>query len=472
MEPCVIENQETRPATVDKAEFYNAITMWVENRRAEDALTREEIGGLDAFDRMDAQRKGLLIGLAQYYRTHKTADVAPGLMALGYHLSDNHDGACKMSQTRMARFLSRSRQTIKDGLERLNKEGLISFSGQNGRVSLVVPVIPKALACRNHVVWMLDAVESSMGEPVKATWQVEAGKRLAKRSNNTQQIAAPEVISGNTCQVALTGDESEPAKWPLQVYGKRETATCQGHLAGMEEIDDSNLSRPLGTSSLREVIYKIPPIVPHSGNAAPADEGSSLEADKPCEQAKTSNGRDASPEVSHDHGQPPAFALAPDPGKPARKKRAAKGDNSYTEEFESFFASYRAQAKERTGGKLQAFSAWKKLSAADREKAAKALPYYFAQCKKINRYEQQASTYLSVRGRTFDNYEEDISASQKVDTDRQLKAIFLDLNNKESKWTRQWWSSLASIPKELCDLAMATHGADCLNFHAPAARQC
>lgn len=448
MGQCITEARETRPATVDKGEFYTAITTWVENRRAADALTREEIGELDAFDRLDAQRKGLLIGLVQYYRTHKNADVAPGLMALGYHLSDNQDGACKISQTRMARLFSRSRQAVKDGLDRLDREGLISFNGQTGRVSMVVPVIPRALACRNHIVWMLDAVESAMGKPVNPAWQVENGKRLAKRSNNTRKIAAPEVISGNTCQGGLAGGESEPAKPGLQVYVKSEEATCQAALTGTNGDDASNLSTRLGTNSLIEKKQDISPLPLTGEGERETEKLPVLVLGEPILEEPI-----ATPATKA--AEQPQLTLIPDALRDAPPPKRAKAKNkapAYTDEFNAFWTRY-----ERKVGKAEAFKAWLRLSADDQGLATLAATAYFASRPSKAawgvdyQYALHASTFLNQR--RFDDYAAAAVAQSAAVEQEQIKAVALDIDRSQWKFGMKWWKTASDVPASIMERA-------------------
>ena len=144
-----------RPGSVAKAEYVEAIGAWIEDRA--DCLSRVEIGAMDAFDRIDAQRKSLILNLAHYYRKHPRSDVAPGVAAVITLMSDNDKGAATISQQRMADLFGRSRAAIAEAQARLRDDGIIVTS--RGRTAGSHPVIPRAVTkTYNHMAWMLDAV--------------------------------------------------------------------------------------------------------------------------------------------------------------------------------------------------------------------------------------------------------------------------------------------------------------------------
>lgn len=140
-----------------KEEYTAAIRMWCVDRSLSNALSREEIGAMRAFDRVDAQRKALLLNLSHYYRTHRQADVAPGVAAAIHLMSDNDKGAAQISQKALGDFFGRSRSAIADAYERLRNDEII-VTGR-GRYAAPYPVIPRAVTTGyNHLAWMVSAV--------------------------------------------------------------------------------------------------------------------------------------------------------------------------------------------------------------------------------------------------------------------------------------------------------------------------
>lgn len=150
-------SERSNVPSVPREEYVGAIQLWCQTRNAADALSREEIGALQKFDRVDALRKGAILMLAQYYRKHERADVAPGVAVVIAMLSDNDQGASRISQQTLADLFGRSRTAISDAQSRLRNDGLIVTKG--GRYASTYPVIPRAVTkSYNHMVWMIEAV--------------------------------------------------------------------------------------------------------------------------------------------------------------------------------------------------------------------------------------------------------------------------------------------------------------------------
>lgn len=178
-----------------REDYTNAIQLWCQTRDTAEALTREEIGAMQKFDRVDAQRKSLIINLSIFYRDNPRADVAPGVLTLITFLSDNDKGACQMSQAQMALVLHRTRTTVADAVTRLKASGLMR--SVNGK-SLAYPTIPRAIAgSYNHLVWITDALKNAPTCLVEPT-----GSNLSGRADSSNiPVPLKRQVSEPTCRV-------------------------------------------------------------------------------------------------------------------------------------------------------------------------------------------------------------------------------------------------------------------------------
>jgi biotin operon repressor len=140
-----------------KEDFVEAIHLWTKTRSVADALSQQEIGALQGLRRIDALRKAALYMIAEYYRKHDRADVAPGVAVAIALLSDNDRGAATISQEKLATLFGRSRTAIGAAQSRLREDGFIRTT--RGRYAASYPVVPRALAQQyNHTVWLIDAI--------------------------------------------------------------------------------------------------------------------------------------------------------------------------------------------------------------------------------------------------------------------------------------------------------------------------
>ena len=147
-------NRDDLPSV--REEYSEAIRTWCVNRQLSDALSREEIAALPKFDRVDAQRKALILNLIHYFRTHERADVAPGVAVIVHLLSDNDKGAATVSQAVMGKLFNRSPSSIADAHRRLKEAEIIVTS--RGRYSASHPIIPRAVTQKsNHLAWLVTA---------------------------------------------------------------------------------------------------------------------------------------------------------------------------------------------------------------------------------------------------------------------------------------------------------------------------
>lgn len=146
-----------RAPTVAREDYSKAIQLWCQTRDTAAALSKEEIGALGRHDRIDAQRKAIILALAHYYRKHERSDVAPGVAVVLTLLSDNETGAATISQPTLAKLFGRSRSAIAEAQAKLRDDGIIKTS--RGRYAATYPVIPRAVtASYNHMTWLIDAV--------------------------------------------------------------------------------------------------------------------------------------------------------------------------------------------------------------------------------------------------------------------------------------------------------------------------
>ena len=153
----IVPISRAQDAADNRDEFQGAIDHWINARNAADALSREEIGAMNGFQRLDAQRKALIIGLAQYFRKHERSDVAPGVAVVMTLLSDNEDGCSHISQETLAKLFGRFPSSIREAQKRLKDDGLIVMG--RGRYAASHPVIPRAVtASYNHLTWLVGAL--------------------------------------------------------------------------------------------------------------------------------------------------------------------------------------------------------------------------------------------------------------------------------------------------------------------------
>lgn len=145
-----------------KEEYTAAIRMWCVDRSLSDVLRPDEIGALRALDRIDAQRKAIIIGLSHYYRKHERADVAPGVAVVIALLSDNEKGLATISQPTLAQLFGRSRSAIGDAQKRLKDDGLIGMT--RGRYAGSFPIVPREVTrSYNHMTWLIEALNTQNG---------------------------------------------------------------------------------------------------------------------------------------------------------------------------------------------------------------------------------------------------------------------------------------------------------------------
>jgi hypothetical protein len=210
-----------------REEYSDAIRMWCVNRSLSDALSREEIAALPKFDRVDAQRKALILNLIHYFRTHERADVAPGVAVIVHLLSDNDKGASTVSQAVMAKMFARSPSSIADAHRRLKDAEIIVTT--RGRYSSTHPVIPRVVTQKsNHLAWLVTAA-SEAGKPSNLL----EGPENCQLSGQTGELKQ---TSGRTRELKMLNPPVEPVSIlrpdPMQIHysnSKEVRALREGH---------------------------------------------------------------------------------------------------------------------------------------------------------------------------------------------------------------------------------------------------
>lgn len=149
----------------NKQEYIDAIHHWCQTYDLAETLSRQELGAMKAFDRIDAQRKAIIDILTRYYRNHRKADVAPGVAVIITLLSDNEKGMATVSQPTLAKLFDRSVSSIADAQKRLRDDKII-ITGR-GRYAGSTPVIPRFVTqSYNHLTWMVEALAQTSNHPV------------------------------------------------------------------------------------------------------------------------------------------------------------------------------------------------------------------------------------------------------------------------------------------------------------------
>lgn len=174
-----------------REDFEHSIHHWIGTRNTAVALSRQDIGSMQGFDRVDAQRKAFLLGMAAFFRDNPRADVALGVYSIIMFMSDNKRGMCSMSQGRMAEILNRNRQTISDAMRRLRESGLIL--SENGKAG-ATPIIPRAVSENyNHVVWLMDAIATCPPQPTgpKQIEPAHSSRQVGGPVNSNRQVTCP-----------------------------------------------------------------------------------------------------------------------------------------------------------------------------------------------------------------------------------------------------------------------------------------
>lgn len=166
-------NSQTNVISLDDRRkwFQAELTRYAANeRQREEALTCQQLGELNGLGRLQAQRQSLLDNIAHFYSINKRADPAPGVLLLITLYSDNNEGCCSLSVSRMADFLSREPRRVSQAISRLveDKMVLVASYGSGRDTSRHYPWVHHSFGTMpDALTWILDvrAPARSWGRP-------------------------------------------------------------------------------------------------------------------------------------------------------------------------------------------------------------------------------------------------------------------------------------------------------------------
>jgi hypothetical protein len=265
--PLAPSSNQRRPLSDDqrqavearKVVFIAEIARWVQDRRDENRLTREQLGALGGLERMQAQRQSLLDNLAHFYRQNPNADAAPGVLALATIFSDNNDGCCSLSVARMAQFLSRSPRRVRDAVSRLKDDNVLVVDEEVGATNRIYPWVHVAFgSTKDPMTWLMD---------------VRAPKPQARRAGrppqNTPDASVTPIFDGpltpvtntpdagdvipltpaspNTTNLDTTNNKGESAKSRAPGSGSLEGSEVEGLGNGVEHLWEALVAQSLGS---------------------------------------------------------------------------------------------------------------------------------------------------------------------------------------------------------------------------------
>jgi hypothetical protein len=186
-------NQPPESAEERKDYIKQQITLWVGNLRLDAALKAEELGQYSGLQKALLLRNGLLVGSIRHCRLNPRADTRMPILTLITFLADNNDGICWLSVSRMCEIFKRSRQAIVDGIDSLEKDGLIGCIYKKGLASCYWPMIPAALAeLSADPKWFVDTLSTKpkyrmFGSPeaaIEAATAAQDGSTLPDQSTS------------------------------------------------------------------------------------------------------------------------------------------------------------------------------------------------------------------------------------------------------------------------------------------------
>lgn len=140
-----------------RAVFLAELTKFAEERRCDEALSREELSALPPEAQTQAQRQSLLDNLGHLYARRPDMDCAPGVLSIVTFMAGNRDGACSLSAARIAKFLSRSERAVIDAIGRLESEQALIVERRPGTTSLLTPWVHRSFGqFRDALTWIMD----------------------------------------------------------------------------------------------------------------------------------------------------------------------------------------------------------------------------------------------------------------------------------------------------------------------------
>ena len=173
------------------------ITLWIGNRRLDAALAAEELGQYSGMQKALLLRNGLLVGAVRHCRINPRADTRMSILTLITFLSDNNDGICRLSVTRMCEIFARSRESIVSSISSLERDGQIGVNRSGGMPNCYWPLIPAALAeLSANPVWFVDALSTKPKFRVFGSPEQAIAVAARSRSTLPDQSTAPDQSSG------------------------------------------------------------------------------------------------------------------------------------------------------------------------------------------------------------------------------------------------------------------------------------
>ena len=158
-------------------------------KRLDETLSPQELGELNSGDRITALLKhGLLDNLRVIYATHRQMDVLPGVLAFVHIFSDRGSGSCTYSIPKMAKFLSRSENSIREALRRGVADGVLArIAPAAGHGYSHWPVVFRSiLDPSSSPTWFVDAALSSDDEPPQDSLGGDGGPSQLGGNPSTQ----------------------------------------------------------------------------------------------------------------------------------------------------------------------------------------------------------------------------------------------------------------------------------------------
>ena len=173
------------------------ITLWIGNKRLDAALAAEELGQYSGMQKALLLRNGLLVGAVRHCRINPRADTRMSILTLITFLSDNNDGICRLSVTRMCEIFARSRESIVSSISSLERDGQIGVNRSGGMPNCYWPLIPAALAeLSANPVWFVDALSTKPKFRVFGSPEQAIAVAAQSRSTLPDQSTAPDQSSG------------------------------------------------------------------------------------------------------------------------------------------------------------------------------------------------------------------------------------------------------------------------------------
>lgn len=180
--------------------FVSFLTGWMQKRRLDEALSREELANLDSINRLLAQRHSLMDNLGHYFASSPRADVATGILVFITFLSDNNCGCCTLSIPRLARFFKRSERAISEAIARLEQAQVIFVERTHHQSSRYWPVINRGFGGQQTpLIWFVDVrAPARMNGRPPSQKPPEADCRGFTETPRSGEQNPPNPASGNT----------------------------------------------------------------------------------------------------------------------------------------------------------------------------------------------------------------------------------------------------------------------------------